>query len=66
MCRWIGGIQLFMTFSLGAITGRLFDRGYLYVGFESSSFGDDLTYYLSYHLMISGIIICTFSRTFNV
>ncbi|KIM38503.1 hypothetical protein M413DRAFT_30053 [Hebeloma cylindrosporum] len=27
---WIRGIQLFLTFSLGAITGRLFDRGYFY------------------------------------
>ncbi|PPQ91164.1 hypothetical protein CVT25_003141 [Psilocybe cyanescens] len=25
---WIGGAQIFLTFSLGAITGRIFDRGY--------------------------------------
>jgi len=65
VCRWIGGVQLFLTFSLGAITGRLFDRGYLYVSFGSSSLGDDLTHSLSYHLMISGIIIYAFSREFN-
>ena len=35
--RWIGGIQLSLTLSLGAITGRLFDRGYLYVSFEFAS-----------------------------
>ncbi|TFK32270.1 monocarboxylate permease [Crucibulum laeve] len=25
---WIGGVQLFLNFSLGGITGRLFDKGY--------------------------------------
>ncbi|KAH9487466.1 Aspyridones efflux protein apdF [Psilocybe cubensis] len=25
---WIGGVQICLTFSLGAITGRIFDRGY--------------------------------------
>ncbi|PPQ71856.1 hypothetical protein CVT26_007015 [Gymnopilus dilepis] len=25
---WIGGVQIFLNFSLGAITGRIFDRGY--------------------------------------
>ncbi|KDR69925.1 hypothetical protein GALMADRAFT_76714 [Galerina marginata CBS 339.88] len=25
---WIGGVQIFLNFSLGAITGRVFDRGY--------------------------------------
>ena len=65
MCRWIGGIQLFLIFSLGAITGRLFDRGYLYVGFESGSLGYDLIDCLSYHLMISGIVIYAFSRAFH-
>lgn len=29
--RWIGGIQIFLNFSLGILTGRLFDRGYLCV-----------------------------------
>ncbi|KXN84421.1 60S ribosomal protein L27-A, partial [Leucoagaricus sp. SymC.cos] len=28
---WIGGIQLFLIFTMGTLTGRLFDRGYLYV-----------------------------------
>ncbi|KIM38501.1 hypothetical protein M413DRAFT_242415 [Hebeloma cylindrosporum] len=27
---WIGGVQVFLNFSLGAFTGRLFDRGYFY------------------------------------
>jgi hypothetical protein len=56
---------VFLNFSLGAITGRLFDKGYLYVGFESTSLGNNLTYYLSYHLIISGIIIHAISRAFS-
>ncbi|KAF9043327.1 MFS general substrate transporter [Panaeolus papilionaceus] len=27
---WIGGVQIFLTFSCGAFTGRIFDKGYFY------------------------------------
>ena len=34
--RWIGGIQLFLIFTMGPLAGRFFDRGYLYVRFDQS------------------------------
>jgi len=27
---WIGGVQVFLNFCTGAITGKIFDKGYLY------------------------------------
>ena len=37
----------------------------MYVGFESSPLNYNLTYYLSYHLIISGIIIHAISGVFS-
>ena len=28
-CRWIGGVQIFLTFGMGLVVGKLFDKGYL-------------------------------------
>jgi len=42
--RWIGGVQIFLNFSLGAITGKIFDRGYLYVPFVDSPHSIGLVY----------------------
>jgi len=40
--RWIGGVQVFLNLFLGAITGRLFDKGYLYVSPGSAFLGYNL------------------------
>ncbi|KAF9524182.1 monocarboxylate permease [Crepidotus variabilis] len=46
---WIGGIQIFLTFSCGAFSGRLFDKGYLYVFFSKYLFSLSLTHENAYY-----------------
>jgi cellobiose-specific phosphotransferase system component IIC len=64
-CSWIGSTQLFIVMASGMITGRLFDRGYLYVLMKSNTLrkllaNREMSPRCSYHLTICGSIIFIF------
>ena len=58
---WIGSTNAFLVLALGLVAGTLYDRGYLYVPIISGVLGHPMLIVPSYHLLIGGSLLQSFS-----